>query len=122
MKGSNQASEIALRQAGTMFGTWWDRASMEHFWEAASCEIPPANEVPWTLPPSRHSLMASPRCLLPTMALHSTTRQVIQERMARGRDVIVAEALDRENDLSIHPNLSTLPDFGSHSALMLGAD
>jgi len=51
MKGSNQASEIALRQA-------------------ASCEIPPANE-----------------------------------------------ALDRENDLSIHPNLSTLPDFGSRRYL-----
>lgn len=34
----------------------------------------------------------------------------------------VAEALDRENDLSTRPNLSTLPDFGSPSALMLGAD
>lgn len=81
MKGSNQASEIALRQAGTFVGTSWDRASLEHFWEAASCEIPPANEVAWKISPSRH--------LLPTMALHSTTRQVIQESMARGRDIII---------------------------------
>lgn len=48
MKGSNQASEIALRQAGTSLGhggTGFTGA----FWEAASCEIPPANEVAWTL-------------------------------------------------------------------------
>lgn len=31
-----------------MVGTWWVNASMEHFWEAASCEIPPANEVAWS--------------------------------------------------------------------------